>query len=167
MPNALASGAVPAGMPGAPGGMPSGAPAQPMPGAPGADQPPQKTTTLPEIKAAIKKQASIDSKMRGLLKDGKPVERNKAVDMCISLVSEGVFSAEQMAGYLMTLPTDPMKVREWIEGHAKKVEANMDQMIQMIHGQETLEPGTPPSPVPPGTMPGDPTGVASPDPMAL
>lgn len=107
--------------------------------APGPADPPQPQVTIKQVKEAIHKQAKIDGKMRALLKGGKPVERKAAIDMCISLVSEGVFSAEQMAGYMMTLPQDAMKVREWLEQHARKVESNLDQMMQMVHGQEAPE----------------------------
>lgn len=131
---------------------------------PGPADPPQPQVTVQQVKDAIRKQAKIDNKMRGLLRSGKPVERKAAIDMCIGLVAEGVFSAEQMAGYMMTLPNDAMKVREWLEQHAKTVEGNLDHMVQMIHGQEaTGETPMPGAPEP--AMPGAPQAPAMPMPM--
>lgn len=123
MPNPLVDAAT---KPADPAAMPGG-----MPGAE-----PQKQVSIEEVKTAVKKQAAIDHKIQALLKLGKPVERKAAVNMCIQLVAEGVFSAEQMSSYLMTIPTDAVKVREWLENHSKKVEENLDGMIGMIHGQE-------------------------------
>lgn len=138
--------------PGTPqGAMPGAAPSAATPdatGAPPGGAPVQRQVTVDEVKQAIKKQALIDGKMRALLKDGKPVPRKEAISMAVGLVAGRALSAEEMAGYLTTLPQDPMQVREWLEKHAEKIEANLGQMMQMLEQ----------SAMPPQTLMGGPAG---------
>lgn len=108
------------------------------PGMPGAK--PQKSVTVPEVKDAIRKQAVIDHALHNLIKSGKPVPRKDVISACIDLVAKRALSAEEMAGYLTTLPQDPMQVRDWVAKHAANVEQHLEAMLGMVAGQEAPPP---------------------------
>lgn len=119
-------------VPGAPPAAPGG-PAGPGAGGPAA---PQKTATLDQVKGAIRKQSEIAHRLGSLLESGKPVERKDAIDACVGLVADRIFTAEEMAGYLTDMPQDPMQVRDWLSKHEQNADQNLDKLIAMVHGQD-------------------------------
>lgn len=107
-------------------------------GAPDAAAQPEQAAgpqfTLDEVKDTIRKQASVDRKLQGLLAQPK-ITRDDVVQMAVELIAEKVLSAQAVAGYLADLPDDdPEKVRAWVEGHAKAAEQGLDQLLQFVHG---------------------------------
>lgn len=99
-----------------------------------AAQPQPAGATIDEAKDVIKKQATIDKRLRRLLEKGGPVARKDVVQVAVNLVAERVVSAQTMAGYLADLPEDPDAVREWVEKHAVEAENQLSQLLDMLHG---------------------------------
>lgn len=136
MPNALADGALSGAGPLAGQGPQVDAPA--MQSAPVT---PQKSTTPEEVIQTIHKQSIVDGKLRTLLDKGGPISRKQVTQIAIEIVAGRVMSAQTMAGILADLPEDPEAIREWVEVHAKEVEAHLEQLLTMLHG--TVDPSTP------------------------
>lgn len=98
----------------------------------GAPQPQGKQFTMDEVKDLIHKQATIAAKLGALTADDGKATKKDVVQVATELIAERIMSAQEVAGLLKDLPTEPDKIAEWVNQHAANADAGLEQLVGFL-----------------------------------